>query len=148
MKRWRCSVLVVSISVGILFLGNGLFAASVKKNEKFGVDKRAEEWKGKRWKTSEEKITWRMSDPWGGLLFHEIAVHFADSVNAASGGRLKIKVFQTGAIVPAMETFDAVSKGTLDIGHAWPGYWKGKNEAFVLFGSVPFGLDYEGYNTW
>ena len=29
-----------------------------------------------------------------------------------------------------------------------PGYWKGKNEAFVAFASVPFGLDAEGYNIW
>lgn len=119
-----------------------------KKVEKFGEDQRAKEWKGKRWTTSDKKFTWRASDPWGGLLFHDFLVHFADSVRAASGGRLDIKVFQTGAIVPAMEVFDAVSKGTLDLGHAWPGYWKGKNEAFVAFASVPFGLDVEGYNIW
>ena len=119
-----------------------------KKIEKFGDDQRAKEWKGKRWTTSDKKFTWRASDPWGGLLFHDFLIHFADSVRAASGGRLDIKVFQTGAIVPAMEVFDAVSKGTLDMGHAWSGYWKGKNEAFVAFASVPFGLDVEGYNIW
>ena len=27
-------------------------------------------------------------------------------------------------------------------------YWKGKDEAFVAFASVPFGLDAEGYNIW
>jgi TRAP-type mannitol/chloroaromatic compound transport system substrate-binding protein len=134
------SFLAVSMSVG--------FAQAPKKEEKFGADQRAVEWKNKKWETSQKKITWRMSDPWGGLLFHDFAIHFADSVRAASGGRLDIKVFQSGAIVPAMETFEAVSKGTLDIGHAWAGYWKGKNEAFVLFASVPFGLDYEGYNIW
>ena len=47
-----------------------------------------------------------------------------------------------------MESFDAVSKGQADIGHDWPGYWKGKNEDFVSFASVPFGLDTEGYNIW
>jgi len=119
-----------------------------KKIEKFGEDQRAKEWKNKRWTTSDKKFSWRASDPWGGLLFHDFLVHFADSVRAASGGRLDIKVFQTGAIVPAMEIFDAVSKGTLDVAHSWPGYWKGKNEAFVAFASVPFGLDTEGYNIW
>lgn len=124
------------------------FAAEKKKIEKYGVDDRAVAWKGKSWDTSDKKYKWRMSDPWGGLLFHDISIHFADSVRAASGGRLDIKVFQTGAIVPAMEIFDAVSKGTLDVGHSWPGYWKGRNEAFVAFASVPFGLDFEGYNIW
>jgi TRAP-type mannitol/chloroaromatic compound transport system substrate-binding protein len=119
-----------------------------KKIEKFGEDQRAKEWKAKKWTTSDKKFSWRASDPWGGLLFHDFLIHFADSVRACSGGRLDIKVFQTGAIVPAMEIFDAVAKGTLDVGHSWPGYWKGKNEAFVAFASVPFGLDAEGYNIW
>ena len=146
----RIAVVVLGLVVAFSFIGAAMIssAAPARKGEKFGVDKRAVEWKGKRWQTSKKKFRWRMSDPWGGLLFHDLAVHFADSVEAASGGRLKIKPFQTGAIVPAMETFDAVAKGTLDVGHAWPGYWKGKNEAFVLFASVPFGLDYEGYNIW
>lgn len=66
----------------------------------------------------------------------------------ASGGRLDIKVFSAGELVGAMESFDAVSKGSAQVGHDWPGYWKGKNEAFVAFASVPFGLDAEGYNIW
>ena len=40
------------------------------------------------------------------------------------------------------------AKVRAEIGHDWPGYWKGKNEAFVAFASVPFGLDTEGYNIW
>jgi len=123
-------------------------AAQPKKIEKFGEDKRAKEWAGKKWETSAKKYTLRMSDPWGGLLFHDIAQHFCDSVKAASGGRLEIKLFTTGAIVPAMEVFGKTSKGTLDVFHSWPGYWKGKNEAFVAFASVPYGLDNEGYNIW
>jgi TRAP-type mannitol/chloroaromatic compound transport system substrate-binding protein len=47
-----------------------------------------------------------------------------------------------------MQSFDAVSKGSAQVGHDWPGYWKGKNEAFVPLGDVPFGLDPEGYNIW
>ena len=47
-----------------------------------------------------------------------------------------------------MEIFDAVSKGSFDAGHDWPGYWKGKNEAFIAFASVPYGLDAELYNIW
>jgi TRAP-type mannitol/chloroaromatic compound transport system substrate-binding protein len=77
-----------------------------------------------------------------------MAQHFADTVALASGGRLEIKLFPAGALVGAMESFDAVSKGSAEIGHDWPGYWKGKNEAFVAFASVPFGLDTEGYNIW
>ncbi len=47
-----------------------------------------------------------------------------------------------------MQTFNAVSQGIVEAGHDFPGYWKEKNEAFVAFASVPFGLDAEGYNIW
>lgn len=131
-----------------LALAPNAFAA---KREKFGADKRHEEVKRelRTIKTSDEKVRWKMVMPWSkGLLFYDMAQHFADSVKLASGGRLDIKLFSAGELVGAMESFDAVSKGSADIGHDWPGYWKGKNENFVSFASVPFGLDTEGYNIW
>jgi len=131
-----------------LALAPNAFAA---KREKFGTDTRHEAVKKelRTIKTSDEKIRWKMVMPWSkGLLFYDMAQHFADSVKLASGGRLDIKVFSAGELVGAMESFDAVSKGSAQVGHDWPGYWKGKNEAFVAFASVPFGLDAEGYNIW
>ncbi|MFO7740225.1 MAG: TRAP transporter substrate-binding protein DctP [Desulfatiglandaceae bacterium] len=148
MKKFGVVILAVMVAAAFIVTVTTDSHAQKKKIEKFAVDKRAEQWKDKKWTTSDKKIRWRMSDPWGGLNFHDISIHFADSVRAASGGRLDIKVFPTGAIVPAMEIFDATAKGTLDCFHSWPGYWKGKNEAFVAFASVPFGLDNEGYNIW
>jgi TRAP-type mannitol/chloroaromatic compound transport system substrate-binding protein len=116
--------------------------AFAAKRDKFGADKRHDEVKKelRTIKASKEEFKWKMVMPWSkGLLFYDVAQHFADSVKLASGGRLDIKLFSAG---------DAVSKGQADIGHDWPGYWKGKNEAFVAFASVPFGLDAEGYNIW
>ncbi len=125
------------------------FAQESKGRGKFGVDERAEKVKRLKVETSDKKFRWKMVMPWSkGLLFYDIAAHFCDSVRLASGGRLDIKPFSAGELVPAMQTFDAVSQGTAQAGHDWPGYWKGKNEAFVAFASVPFGLDAEGYNIW
>jgi len=146
MKTWRFMLgLMIAIS---LVLAPNTFAA---KRKKFGADKRHEAVKKelRRIKTSDKKFRWKMVMPWSkGLLFYDMAQHFADSVKLASGGRLDIKVFSAGELVGAMETFDAVSKGAAQVGHDWPGYWKGKNENFVSFASVPFGLDAEGYNIW
>ncbi len=121
------------------------------KREKFGADKRHEAVKSelRSIKPSTENFKWKMVMPWSkGLLFYDMALHFADSVALASGGRLEIKVFSAGELVGAMESFDAVSKGSAEVGHDWPGYWQGKDQNFVSFGSVPFGLDTEGYNIW
>jgi len=133
-------VLVICLAFSIAF---------AEKGKKFGVDKRTEMAQKVTFKPSTDKIRWKMVMPWDkGLLFYDIAVHFADSVRLASAGRLDIKPFAAGELVPAMQSFDAVSQGSAQVGHDWPGYWKGKNEAFVAFGSVPFGLDGEGYNIW
>ncbi|GAB4171068.1 MAG: TRAP transporter substrate-binding protein [Geothermobacteraceae bacterium] len=146
MKKLRLLIgLMIAIS---LVIAPNAFAA---KREKFGTDKRHEEVKKelRKIKTSDKTFKWKMVMPWSkGLLFYDMAQHFADSVKLASGGRLDIKVFSAGELVGAMETFDAVSKGAAEVGHDWPGYWKGKNENFVSFASVPFGLDAEGYNIW
>jgi TRAP-type mannitol/chloroaromatic compound transport system substrate-binding protein len=140
-------ILVLMATVSLL-VASGAFAA---KRAKFGEDKRHEEVKLelRKIKPSQETFKWKMVMPWSkGLLFYDFAQHFADSVKLASGGRLDIKVFSAGELVGAMESFDAVSKGSAQVGHDWPGYWKGKNENFVSFASVPFGLDAEGYNIW
>ncbi len=149
MKRGFVVAMVMVVTLALMLVGYQLVNAQQKqKIEKFGEDKRAIEWKNKKWTTSNKTFTWRISDPWGGLNFAEITKHFCDSVRAASGGRLDIKWHPTGSIVPAMEIFDATQKGVLDAFHSWPGYWKGRDEAFVAFASVPFGLDFEGYNIW
>jgi len=144
----RMKMLVGLLVVASLVMAPAAFAA---KREKFGADKRHEEVKKelRTIKPSTEEFKWKMVMPWSkGLLFYDMAQHFADSVALASGGRLEIKLFSAGELVGAMESFDAVSKGSAEIGHDWPGYWKGKNENFVSFASVPFGLDTEGYNIW
>jgi len=146
MKRSR--ILIGLALILSLALAPNTFAA---KREKFGADDRRAEIKKelRTIKPSTEKFKWKMVMPWSkGLLFYDVAQHFADTVKLASGGRLDIKLFSAGELVGAMESFDAVSKGQADIGHDWPGYWKGKNEAFVAFASVPMGLDAEGYNIW
>jgi len=144
MKKLFAGAITACLAVGLT-----VGSADAAKREKFGVDKRHEEVKRLKVATSSEKFNWKMVMPWSkGLLFYDVAVHFADSVRLASGGRLDIKVFSADELVPAMQSFDAVAKGSAQVGHDWPGYWKGKNEAFVAFASVPFGLDGEGYNIW
>lgn len=74
--------------------------------------------------------------------------NFADYVNAMSNGRLQIKVYGAGEIVPAFEVFDAVSRGVAQAGHGASYYWKGKMPAAVFFTAVPFGMTAQEMNGW
>ena len=97
-------------------------------------------------------ITWKMQSTWTAGDFHQVNPKgWVDKVEAMSGGRLKIELMAAGAIVPAFEVLDAVHKGILDAGHAWPGYWYGKNPAATLFASAaggPFGMSAEDFLGW
>lgn len=76
------------------------------------------------------------------------AQYLADIIAEMSNGRLKIKVYGAGEIVPAFESFDAVQSGTAQMGHGSAYYWKGKNPAFQFFSTVPFGMNANEMNAW
>ena len=88
--------------------------------------------------------TWPTKD-----IFHEFALDFAKKVNDMTGGDLKIEVLPAGAVVPAFNLLDAVSKGTLDGGHGVLVYHYGKQNALALWGSSPaFGMDGDMLLSW
>jgi TRAP-type mannitol/chloroaromatic compound transport system substrate-binding protein len=69
-------------------------------------------------------------------------------VTDASDGRLKITVYGGGEIVPPFESMDAVSSGTVEMGHGAPYYWKGKVPASQCIASMPFGMTVQEQNAW
>ncbi len=73
---------------------------------------------------------------------------FASLVNDMSGGRLKIKVYGAGEMVPGFEVFDTVLSGTAQMGHSAAYYWKGKIPASSFFTAVPFGMNAQETNAW
>lgn len=73
---------------------------------------------------------------------------FAKYVNEMSNGRLKIRVYGAGELVPGFEVFDAVSQGSAEMGHSGPYYWKGKAPAAQIFTGVPFGMNAQEMNGW
>ena len=88
--------------------------------------------------------TWPAKD-----IFHEYALDFAKKVNDMAGGRLKIEVLPSGAVVPPFQLLEAVNKGTLDGGHGVVAYHYGKNSALALWGSGPgYGMDPNMLLAW
>jgi TRAP-type mannitol/chloroaromatic compound transport system substrate-binding protein len=88
--------------------------------------------------------TWPSKD-----IFHEYALDFGKRVNDMTGGDLKIEVLPAGAVVPAFQLLDAVSKGVLDGGHGVLVYHYGKQQALALWGSGPgYGMDANMLLAW
>jgi TRAP-type mannitol/chloroaromatic compound transport system substrate-binding protein len=88
--------------------------------------------------------TWPSKD-----IFHEYALDFGKRVNDMTGGDLKIEVLPAGAVVPAFQLLDAVSKGVLDGGHGVLVYHYGKQQALAMWGSGPgYGMDANMLLAW
>jgi len=94
-----------------------------------------------RWKMV---TTWPPNFPGLGTGANELA----RTLEACSNGRIRVKVYGAGELVPAFEVFDAVSRGTAELGHAGAYYWKGKAETASFFSSIPFGLNGAEMNAW
>ena len=73
---------------------------------------------------------------------------FSTLVEEMSQGQLKVKVYGAGELVPAMGVFDAVSSGSVEMGHSGAYYWKGKVPAAQFFAGVPFGFTADEINAW
>ncbi len=76
------------------------------------------------------------------------AERLAKRISEGSDGKLGVKVFAAGELVPPFESFDAVSSGTADIYHGAEYYWQGKSKAFNFFAAVPFGLTATEMDGW
>jgi TRAP-type mannitol/chloroaromatic compound transport system substrate-binding protein len=100
--------------------------------------------------TSKQTFKWKLVTSWPknypGL--GSAPENFAKMVDTMSNGRLQIKVYGAGQLVPALEVFDAVSQGTAEMGHGAAYYWTGKAKSSAFFTSIPFGLNAQEMNGW
>ena len=94
-------------------------------------------------------IQWKMASSWpSGTQIQWAADFFAKTVNEMSAGRLEIKSYPAGKLIGALQVFDAVRMGTIDVSHCSPAYQIGKLPAAALFGYIPFGMEPIPYLTW
>ncbi|CZF84642.1 MULTISPECIES: TRAP transporter substrate-binding protein [Grimontia] len=99
---------------------------------------------------AQEKITWKMVTTWPKNFpgLGTGANNLAELITDMSDGRLEVKVYGAGELVGALDVFDAVSRGTAEMGHGAGYYWKGKAPAGQFFAAVPFGLTAQEMNGW
>jgi TRAP-type mannitol/chloroaromatic compound transport system substrate-binding protein len=97
-----------------------------------------------------DPINWDMQSTYPGSLTQlgELGKVIEQRLAAVSGGAIQVRFQEPGAIVPALEAFDAISTGAVQAGWSTPGYWTGKDTAFALFAAVPFGPAAPEYYAW
>nr|WP_154247023.1 TRAP transporter substrate-binding protein [Kangiella sp. HZ709] len=95
-------------------------------------------------------IEWTMVTTWpknfAGL--GEGAEYLAQLINSMSGGRMQVKVYGAGELVPALQAFESVAIGAAHMGHGAAYYWRGKLNMAPFFAAVPFGLNAQEMNGW
>ena len=121
----------------IVIVAMMLFACTDSGSEAVGVtDNKVYKWR--------MVTTWPKNYPGVGLG----AENLAKLVDEMSDGRLQIKVYGNGELVPALEVFDTVSRGSVEMGHGAAYYWIGKVPAAQFFTAIPFGLNAQEMNAW
>ncbi len=96
------------------------------------------------------RVRWKMASSFPGALTQigTLGKEIEKKIEAVSGGEFRIRFYEPGALVPALEIWDAVSSGSIDAGWTTPGYWAGKIKASPLFSAVPFGPAAPEYLAW
>lgn len=97
-----------------------------------------------------DRVRWDMGSTYSSSLTQlgTLGVNLTEKIAAASGGDIEITFYEPGALVPALETFDAVASGSIDAAWSTPGYWAGKDPTFAMFSAVPFGPASGEYLAW
>ncbi|MEK9542209.1 MAG: TRAP transporter substrate-binding protein DctP [Luminiphilus sp.] len=140
-ERRFLPVVVVAL-VALLVLVTGLWAVDSNRQSTTEVDPSGQ--------PRQIVHNWKLVTTWPKNLpgLGTAPENFARYVNEMSAGRMQVRVFGAGEIVPAFEVFDAVSQGAAEVGHGASYYWKGKIPASVFFTAVPFGMTAQEMNGW
>ena len=131
------------IGVLVLWLATvGLWAVDAQKMDERSGDRLPGE--------QVEAIEWKLVTTWPKGLpgLGSAPENFARRVGEMSNGRLTVRVYGAGEVVPPFEVFDAVAQGVAEMGHGAAYYWKGKIPASVFYTAVPFGMTAQEMNGW
>jgi len=95
-------------------------------------------------------IRWRMASSFPKSLdtLYGAAESIAKRVSEMSGGKFVITTHAAGELMPALGVVDGVQDGTVECAHTAPYYFFGKDEAFAIGCSIPFGLNSRQLTAW
>ena len=101
-------------------------------------------------RSADRSYKWKMVTTWppNFPILGEGLTQFATWIEEMSRGQFTIHIYGGGELVPALETFEAVSIGGIELGSSASYYWAGKIPAAQFFAAVPFGFNAQQMNTW
>lgn len=76
------------------------------------------------------------------------AASLAAAITSATDGRIRVTVYAGNELVAPFEVFDAVARGTAQMGHSASYYWQDRSPATPFFCAVPFGLNAQEMSAW
>lgn len=78
----------------------------------------------------------------------EMAARIEGALDATSGGYVSARLYPSGSLVPAGDSFDAVASGAVDAVFSSPGQWAPDVPVLQLFTAVPFGPPADEMLVW
>jgi TRAP-type mannitol/chloroaromatic compound transport system substrate-binding protein len=98
----------------------------------------------------EKKVRMQVASAFPGslALLGEAGHHLVNKMRKLSSGSIDARFFEPGALVPASQYLDAVASGSLDSAYSAAGFFTGKEIAFALYNTVPFGPEISEYLGW
>ncbi len=99
---------------------------------------------------SAQEVQWQMAGTFPSSLpqLGTLGKRLESQIAEISGGDIEIRFYEPSALVPPLESFDAVSVGAIDAAFSTPGFWGGKVPALQVFGALPFGPAAPEYMAW
>ena len=97
-----------------------------------------------------EKIRWKVQSTFntGWPALGDPVARLSNTLDKATDGRIKLKVYEPGKILPPLEISPSISKGDLPAAYNYMAYDQGRIPAAVLFAAVPFGMEPWEYAAW
>ena len=99
---------------------------------------------------AEDRIRWKVQSTFntGWPALGDPIAYVAKTLEAATDGRIQLKVYEPGKIVPPLEISPSISRGDLPAAYNYLAYDQGRIPAAVLFSAVPFGMEPWEYAAW
>lgn len=99
---------------------------------------------------AQDKIRWKVQSTFntGWPALGDPIANVAKMLKDATDGRIQLKVYEPGKIVPPLEISPSISKGDLPAAYNYLAYDQGRIPSAVLFSAVPFGMEPWEYAAW